>query len=144
MSLRKEIHVRRAGLSTTIQDLGRFHTRHLGVAVGGAMDRVSHELANRLVENQPDAATLEMTLTGDELHWTFDAVIAITGADMAPVARFNSINATNAARDVDVPSHRPVFVPAGTTIQFRSAKRGCRCYLAVTGGFDVPMVLGSR
>ncbi len=50
------------------------------------MDRVSHELANRLVGNQPNAATLEMTLSGDELEWTFDAVIAITGADMSPIA----------------------------------------------------------
>jgi antagonist of KipI len=140
----RSVFVRRAGLSTTIQDLGRFHTRHLGVALGGAMDRVSHELANRLVGNQPNAATLEMTLTGDELHWTFDAVIAIAGADMSPVARFSSIDATNATGDVDVPSHRPVFVPDGTSIQFRSAKRGCRCYLAVAGGFDVPEILGSR
>ncbi len=50
------------------------------------MDRVSHELANRLVGNQSNAATLEMTLSGDELEWTFDAVIAITGADMSPIA----------------------------------------------------------
>lgn len=137
----RSVSVRRAGLLTTVQDLGRFHTRHLGIAVSGAMDRVSHELANRLVGNSPAAATLEMTLTGDELHWTFDAVIAITGADMSPVARFNSGDTTS---DIDVPSHRPVFVPDGTSIQFRSAKQGSRCYLAVAGGFDVPEILGSR
>lgn len=144
MNLLRSVFVRRAGLFSTIQDLGRFHTRHLGVAVGGAMDRVSHELANRLVGNHANAATLEMTLTGDELQWTFDAVIAITGADMSPVARFHSVEASITLQDVDVPSHRPVFVPANTSIQFQSARRGCRCYLAVAGGIDVPVVLGSR
>ncbi len=139
MSLPGEIHVRRGGLSTTIQDLGRFHTRHLGVAVGGAMDRVSHELANRLVGNQPNAATLEMTLSGDELEWTFDAVIAITGADMSPIATLRG-----EAIERRVPTHRPVRIPRGTTIRFQTARRGCRCYLAIAGGFNVPSVLGSR
>lgn len=141
------IRVHRAGLSTTVQDRGRVHSRHLGVAVGGAMDLVSYEMANRLVGNSPDAATLEMTLTGDELQWTFDSVISVTGADMAPVARIQSEAFGHSNESVtcfDVPLHRPVFVPAGTVIQFQSARRGCRCYVAVAGGIDVPMMLGSR
>ncbi|MFN9717560.1 MAG: biotin-dependent carboxyltransferase family protein [Planctomycetota bacterium] len=146
MTSERTIHVRRAGLSTTVQDFGRFHTRHLGVSIGGAMDRVSHELANRLAGNSPADATLEMTLNGDELHWTFDSIIAITGAEMDPLAELaTSTSDTNAKiMATAVPCHRPVLIPAGTTIHFRSARRGCRCYLAVAGGLEVPEILGSR
>ena len=78
----RQVRVLRAGLMTTVQDLGRPATRHWGVPVGGAMDQLSHRLANRLVGNPDNAATLEMTLTGDVLQWEQDAVIAITGASL--------------------------------------------------------------
>ena len=133
------VRVIRAGLLTTIQDLGRPGFRQFGVPSGGAMDRFSHELANRLVGNSPSAATLEMTLSGDELEFTGKTLIAITGGDFSPV---NTNNAES--ESPGVPLNRPVTVPAGTRIRFQTARRGCRCYMAVAGGFDVPEVMGSR
>ena len=132
------VRVLRSGLATTVQDSGRPHLRHFGIVQGGAMDRVSHELANRLVGNQTNAATLEMTLNGDELEWPTEAVIAITGADLGPVIT------STLGEGTAVPQHRPVFVRAGTRIRFHAAIRGCRCFVAVAGGFDVPVVMGSR
>jgi len=132
------VRILRSGLSTTIQDLGRPHLRHFGIVRGGAMDQVSHELANGLVGNLADAATLEMTLSGDELEFSAESVIAITGADLRPV-----ITGAHGQETV-VPQHRPVLVRAGTRIRFQTTFRGCRCCVAVAGGFDVPMIMGSR
>jgi antagonist of KipI len=132
------VQVIRAGLASSVQDLGRDHLRHYGVPIGGAADLLSHELANRLVGNPATAATLEMTLSGDELEWSHDSLIAITGADMDPVIANESLSGQS------VPQLRPVLVSAGTRIRFQTARRGCRCYLAVFGGFDVPVVMESR
>ena len=132
------VKVIRAGLSTSIQDLGRPGLRHFGIPVGGAMDRLSCELANRLIGNVPEAAALEMTLSGDELEWTDDSLIAITGADLTPVVS-GGLEAGRA-----VPQHTPVLIRGGTRISFQTARRGCRCYLAIAGGFDAPLIMGSR
>ena len=130
------VRVIRAGLLTTVQDLGRPGFRQFGVPTGGAMDRFSHELANRLVGNLPTAATLEMTLSGDELDFLSPTLIAITGAEFSPI--------TNNLEQLSVPQNKPVHVSAGTRIRFQTAQRGCRCYLAVAGGFSVPEIMGSR
>ncbi|MEI7698547.1 MAG: biotin-dependent carboxyltransferase family protein [Planctomycetia bacterium] len=128
----------RSGLMTTVQDLGRPGTRHLGIPCGGAMDRLSHRLANRLVGNPDTAATLEMTLTGEVLQWFQDSVIAVTGADMAP-----EIQGPGEQREA-CPQGRPVSVTAGSVLKFGVARRGCRAYLSIAGGWDVPVVIGSR
>jgi antagonist of KipI len=133
-----QIRVIRAGLCSTVQDLGRSGFRHLGVPIGGAMDRVSHELANRLVGNLANAATIEMTLTGDEIEFADDTLIAITGAEMTPV-RSSKIAGTH-----PVAQQCPVIIPAGSRLCIQSARRGCRCYLAVAGGVDVPVIMDSR
>lgn len=132
------IRILRAGLSTTIQDRGRKHRRHLGIPVGGAMDLMSHDLANSLVGNPDDAAALEMTLTGDEIEFPHDTLIAITGADMQPV--ISHADGTQRA----VAQHCPIVVRSGGRIRFQAARRGCRCYVAIAGGMNVPVVLGSR
>ena len=85
-----EIHILRSGLCSTVQDRGRAGFRHIGVPLGGALDSMAHELANRLVGNSVDAAAIEMTLTGDEIKFTHDTLIAITGADMAPTLHDSS------------------------------------------------------
>ena len=128
----------RSGLMTTIQDFGRPGTRHLGIPCGGAMDRLSHRLANRLVGNAETAATLEMTLTGDVLQWVQDGFIAVTGADMAPQIQGPG------KRCEALPQGRPVSVAAGSVLLFGAARRGCRAYLSIAGGWDVPVVAGSR
>ena len=133
------VRVIRAGLSTTVQDLGRPGFRQFGVPSGGAMDRLSHELANRLVGNPATAATLEMTLSGDELEFTAASLIAITGGEFSPV-----ITVPSKIDSIVIPQNTAISVPAGSRIRVQTARRGCRCYLAVAGGFDVPEVMGSR
>ncbi|RLS38399.1 MAG: hypothetical protein DWH78_06450, partial [Planctomycetota bacterium] len=116
------VRVIRAGLCTTVQDLGRLDMREFGVPVAGAMDLLSHELANRLVGNSATAATLEMTLTGDELEWPNGGLIAVTGAEMSPTISVGD------SSEISLPMNRPVVIPAGARIRFRAARRGCRCY----------------
>jgi biotin-dependent carboxylase-like uncharacterized protein len=125
------IHVVKSGLLSTIQDLGRHGYQHLGVVPCGAMDQVSHCMANALVGNNHANATLECTLIGPDLVFEEDSLVALYGA------RFES----KAGR---LPHNRPVLVPAGSTISIGSAVYGSRAYLAIAGGFAVPEVLGSR
>ncbi|MGB2436782.1 MAG: allophanate hydrolase, partial [Candidatus Puniceispirillales bacterium] len=70
------------GLSTSIQDLGRPGYFHLGIPIGGAMDRFSLRVANMLVGNPEDAAALEAVFMGPEIEFASDGAIAVTGADI--------------------------------------------------------------
>ena len=132
------IHIIRSGLCSTVQDLGRAKFRHLGVPLGGALDSGAHEVANRLVGNSAHAATIEMTLMGAEIEFIAETLIAITGADMA-ATRHDRDNLTQ-----PLAQHCPLVIPAGSRIRFQTARRGCRCYLAIAGGIDVPVVMESR
>ena len=135
---RAVLRVLRGGLMTTVQDCGRMGYGHWGVPTGGAMDLLSHRLANRLVGNPDAAAALEMTLLGDDFEVLNDAVIAVCGADMrAQMERQDG-------SCCDLPVQRPVFVRRGAVLRFGAAIRGCRAVLAVAGGIDVPELLGSR
>jgi biotin-dependent carboxylase-like uncharacterized protein len=127
------IEIERPGLLTTVQDLGRRGFQHLGVPVNGAMDELSHRMANWLVGNADDEATLEMTLSGPTLRFRSDAVIAVCGANMD--ARVDG---------EPLPPWRPARVPAGARLVFGRCAEGARAYLAVAAGFDVPAVMGSR
>lgn len=127
------LEVERPGLLTTVQDLGRHGFQHLGVKVNGAMDELSHRMANWLVDNADGEATLEMTLSGPTLRFRADAVIAVCGADMD--ARVDG---------EPLPSWRPARVPAGAKLVFGRCTQGARAYLAVAGGFDLPAVMASR
>ncbi len=115
------------GLMTTVQDLGRPGQRAAGVPSGGAADRLSAQLANLIVGNHPSAAVLEFTLLGPSLRFEADAVIALAGA---PVA--------------SRPTLRPLVIRAGESLTLGHVTAGCRGYLAIAGGIDVPPVLGSR
>jgi antagonist of KipI len=132
------IHILKAGLQTTIQDRGRFGYRGFGVSVCGALDGLSHDLANALVGNLPEAASLEMTLVGDDLMFAEAAVIALTGAKMS--ATVCTVNGELTALEMNGPCR----VPAGAVLRTGAMHEGCRAYLAVSGGIDVPIVLGSR
>jgi biotin-dependent carboxylase-like uncharacterized protein len=127
------IEVLRAGPLTTVQDLGRPGLAHLGVPRSGALDEPALRLANRLVGNPPGAAGLEMTLTGCLLRPRADAVIAVTGA---------RADLRVGGEPMDFAA--PVRVPAGADVHIGRARDGVRSYLAVSGGFDVPVTLGSR
>ncbi len=132
MSALLSLRVAAAGLLTSVQDRGRHGYQHLGVAVGGVMDEVSHRLANLLVGNGQGAATLEITLTGPRLLFEDQALIALCGGDLSP-----ELDGT------PVPLWRPVLVRAGASLAFGRIEQGARCYLAVAGGLGVPPVLGS-
>jgi biotin-dependent carboxylase-like uncharacterized protein len=123
----------RAGPLTTVQDLGRAGYAHLGVPRSGALDTPAHRLANRLVGNPEDAATLETTVGGCALRPSLPVVVAVTGAACA--VRVDGRPAAWGA---------PVRIPAGAVLEVGAAARGLRSYVAVGGGFAVEPVLGSR
>jgi antagonist of KipI len=127
------IRVIKPGWFTTVQDLGRHGYQQYGVPVGGAMDRHAFVLANRLVGNPDRDAALELTLKGPDLLFEQETVMAITGADLMPV-----LNGTV------VPTWTSLQVPAGSRLAFGARRRGTRGYLAIAGGIDVPVIMGSR
>jgi len=126
-------HVLHPGQLATVQDGGRVGHQAEGIPVAGAMDELSLRVANLLVGNDEHAAALECTLVGPTLRFDEHALIALAGADLGVKAD-----------GVTLPLWRPICLPAGTTLSAASAVRGCRDYLAVAGGIDVPPVLGSR
>jgi antagonist of KipI len=159
------------GLLTTVQDTrGRLAFVHLGVRAGGAMDTPAAVLANRLVGNPPDAAVLEVTLVGPRLRMHGSPrVVAITGADLsaslaaatgadvsvspAAVTGANASPSPAAVRGANVSASldgiavapgRGVLVQPGSTLSFGDRRAGLRAYIALSGGIDVPPVLGSR
>jgi antagonist of KipI len=127
------LKVHRAGILSTLQDLGRYGYQRFGVPVGGVMDEYSHRLANLLVGNAEPEATLEITLAGPSLEFTQDTLIGICGGDFVPKLDGKS-----------VPAARPVLLRKGCVLDFGTCRLGCRAYLAVAGGFDVPLVMGSK
>ena len=127
------IHVRRPGLLTTVQDLGRWGHQATGVPVAGPMDTFSHRLANLLVGNTADAATLEITLIGPELEFDAPSMMAVCGADF---------DLSLDGHPLGVNASHPVS--GGARLQFGRRRAGARAYLAIRGGLQVPPVLGSR
>jgi biotin-dependent carboxylase-like uncharacterized protein len=127
------IKVLHHGLATTVQDLGRPGYFHLGIPVGGAMDRFAMRAANLLVGNDEGAAGLEAVFIGPKLEFTEDALVAVTGADMP--AKVDGVLQ---------PGWTAFRVKAGQTLTFDFLKSGARICIAVSGGIDVPEALGSR
>ena len=127
------IKVLHQGLATTVQDLGRPGYFHLGIPLGGAMDRLALRAANLLVGNDEGAAGLEAVFIGPKLEFTSAATVAVTGADM-PIKLDGEPRAGWAA----------FKVTAGQVLSFDYLKSGARIYIAVSGGIDVPEALGSR
>lgn len=120
------------GPLSTIQDAGRFGALGKGFSPGGAMDTEAMTLANLLVGNAPGVGVLEMTMLGITARFDCDCVISLTGADMS--ARLN---------DCPVERYGSISVHSGDVLSMKAAKSGMRAYLAVAGGFDLPLVMGS-
>lgn len=127
------IEVIAPGPLSSFQDMGRHGEQKNGIFVGGAMDELSHRLANALVGNPADRATLEITLMGPMLVFHEAAVIAVCGADLGP-----KLDGEPLAMGV---AHH---VPAGGRLSFGQRKAGARSYLALAGGFRLDRVLGSE
>jgi antagonist of KipI len=131
-TLMKLFRVIKPGFFTTVQDLGRQGFLRFGVPVSGAMDDFSLQLANMLVKNDHNDACLEITMLGPELEALDDTQIAVTG-DIS--LRING-------QDSEV--WQTITVKSGDAISFGKVRTGCRAYLAVRDGINVPLVLGSR
>ncbi len=120
------------GLLTTVQDLGRFGHQHMGVTTGGPLDEYAFTWANHLLSNPGGAAMLEITFGGLEMVAEINTNIALTGADLGA-----TINGQGAE------PWRTHSVKAGDRLKFHVPESGLRAYLAVSGGFALPQLLGS-
>jgi biotin-dependent carboxylase-like uncharacterized protein len=127
------IKVNAPGLATTVQDLGRPGYYHLGIPLSGGMDRFALRAANLLAGNDEGAAVLEAVFMGPELEFTRDATVAVTGADLPPKVNGEVRETWTSFK-----------VKAGQVLSFDFLKKGARAYIAISGGIDVPVVLGSR
>ncbi|MBD0241842.1 ATP-grasp domain-containing protein, partial [Acinetobacter baumannii] len=128
----QKIEVLQAGIQTAIQDVtGRLGYWDVGVPPSGAIDPLSLTVANQLLANQPNTAGLECTLQGPTLKFHCDSQIVITGGDM-PSKLDGEL----------VPMWQTVNVKKGQVLKCGIIRSGCRSYIGVKGGFDVPEYLG--
>lgn len=121
------------GLLTTVQDRGRWGWQGSGVPVAGPMDPYSHRLANALVGNDGDAATLEVTLVGPELEFEDERVVAVAGAEFELMLDGRT-----------TPCCAPFMVASGSRLRFGQRRRGTRAYVAIAGGIATIPIFGSR
>lgn len=127
------IKIIKAGILTTIQDMGRYGYQETGMAVSGVMDTRSTSIANILVGNDENEGAIEVTMMGPTIEFTADNIIAVTGGDLS--AKLDG---------TDFPRYQAVLVKAGQTLSFMAPKAGSRAYIAFAGGLDVPVVMGSK
>ncbi|MCP2042176.1 biotin-dependent carboxyltransferase family protein [Pontibacter sp. HSC-36F09] len=120
------------GMLTTLQDKGRYGHQREGIITSGAMDTFACRVANMLAGNADDEAVLEITLVGPTIRFTEDQLIALTGADLSP-----ELNGERVAM------WRPLLVKKESILSFGAPVSGCRAYLAVSGGFAIPKLMGS-
>ena len=125
--------VERAGFLTSVQDLGRTGFREFGVSTSGALDSFALRVANLLVGNDAAAAGLEITLGGLQLRFEDERIVAWCGGEFD--VRIGS---------QALPAGHVAHLRAGDELKVGRAQTGCRCWLAISGGIDVPVVLGSR
>ena len=123
----------RAGFLTSVQDVGRTGFREFGVSTSGALDSFALRVANLLVGNGERAAGLEITLGGLQLRFDDERIVAWCGGEF-------DVHIGSTA----LPAGHTAFLRAGEELKFGRPQIGCRCWLAVSGGIDVPLVLGSR
>ncbi|CAM3755940.1 5-oxoprolinase subunit C family protein [Cytobacillus oceanisediminis] len=127
------LKIKKPGLLSSIQDLGRTGFQKFGVIASGAMDPFAHRMANLLTGNAENEPTLEITMLGPTIIFEEDALISICGGDLSP-----------AINSVPVRSWRSIFVKKGSELKFGYTQSGCRAYLAVAGGFSVSEVMKSK
>jgi antagonist of KipI len=125
--------VERAGFQTSVQDLGRTGFRQFGVPTSGALDTFALRVANLLVGNDEDAAGLEITLGGLQLRFEDEQSVAWCGGEFEVQIGSRALPAGHVAH-----------VRADDELKFGRAQIGCRCWLAISGGIDARVVLGSR
>ena len=127
------LEVLQPGILTILQDLGRYGFSQFGVPPSGALDPFSLRVANLLVGNREGEACLEITLMGLKLKVLKEIVIAITGGDLSPTLNGEPLE-----------MWRTHLLIEGDLLEFKGVRRGCRAYLAICGGFDVPLLMESK
>jgi len=125
--------VERAGFLTSVQDVGRTGFREAGVSTSGALDSFALRVANLLVGNDERAAALEITLGGLRLRFNDERIVAWCGGEFDVQVNSRSL-----------PPGHGAHLQVGDELKFGLPKVGCRAWLAISGGIDVPVVLGSR
>ena len=125
--------VTRAGFLTSVQDLGRTGFRQFGVSTSGALDSFALRVANLLVGNDEGAAGLEITLGGLQLRFDDERIVAWCGGEFDVKIGSRALPAGHVAH-----------LHSADELKFGRAQTGCRCWLAISGGIDVPVVLDSR
>jgi antagonist of KipI len=123
----------RAGFQTSVQDLGRTGFRQFGVSTSGALDPFALRVANLLVGNDDDAAGLEITLGGLQLRFEDERFVAWCGGEFDVQIGSRALPAGHVAH-----------LQSGDELKIGRAQIGCRCWLAISGGIDVPVVLNNR
>ena len=116
-----------------MQDLGRTGFRQFGVSTSGALDSFALRVANLLVGNDEGAAGLEITLGGLQLRFEDERIVAWCGGEFDVQIGSRALPAGHVAH-----------LQGGDELKFGNAQFGCRCWLAISGGIDVPIVIGSR
>ena len=129
----KDFKIISPGIQTTVQDLGRSDLMKYGIPPSGAMDQHSFVIGNLLLQNPDNAAALETTLQGLKLQALSSVTISITGADLDPWLN-----------DQPAPQWTAFTMKEDDVLHFKRRRKGLRAYVAVRGGFDVPVVLGSK
>ena len=124
------IRILKAGLLTTVQDLGRSGYQSQGFGVSGVMDVRSFKIANLLIDNPENEAVLEFTLIGPTLEFTSASIIAITGGDFQP-----EVNGE------PVPMYTALYMNKGDILKFGSARSGSRGYISFSHEFDQESVM---
>jgi antagonist of KipI len=125
--------ISRAGFLTSVQDLGRTGFRQFGVSTSGALDSFALRVANLLVGNDEGAAGLEITLGGLRLGFEDERIVAWCGGEFEVQMGSRALPAGHVAH-----------LQAGEELTFGRAQIGCRCWLAISGGINVPVILSSR
>lgn len=128
-----KIFVRSAGFLTSVQDLGRTGFRQSGISIGGALDSHAMRVANAIVGNEDSAAGLEATLGNVRLRFDDQRVVAWCGGAFA--VRVGGEN---------LPAGHAGLIAKGEELVMTAPGTGSRAWLAISGGIDVPPVLGSR
>lgn len=123
----------KTGVYCSVQDQGRWGHQRFGVPVSGCMDKHAASVANLLCGNAYDLALVEFVMHGASIRFDADHLVAFSGGGAIPVAGHHELML-----------HRAIFVPKHTVIDLRYTDKGCRLYMAVAGGIDTPMVMGSR
>ncbi|MFD2742209.1 MULTISPECIES: 5-oxoprolinase subunit C family protein [Sphingobacterium] len=127
------IKLLKAGPFSSIQDLGRLDYLSFGVPKAGAMDTLSVRIANEALRNAAQAAVIELTYAQAEIEILSDMLLAYAGQ-----------GAVLANGKIPLPANRPLALVKGTRLKLIPDGMGCRTYLATTGGWDVPIAMGSR